>query len=215
MTRVACGSSHSIAWSDVNTQIPINHEPVPFPVPEDALGSNSLCKRRTNAPASSNEKVHTKQRPSLSKIVLALRRRNERQRAFGYILSALQIYFAREAVVNALSRKSITPFEVNRDSLDPQSSDARLSPSAKSVDLSTIPQATLSEVILSNATSDVSLEKLSKHLGIKDAELLVDVLKLAVANRTSEEGKQSISLVLKGLAKDIPEVRGDNSDLSK
>ena len=138
--------------------------------------------------------------------MLALRKRSERQLAFGNILSALQIHFAREAVVSSLSRKSLTPLEVNHDNLDSQSSDARLSSSTKSIDLSTIPQATLSEVVLSNVTSDVSLEKLSKQLGTKDAELLVNVLKLAVAHRTSEEGKESISAVLKTLAKDIPGV---------
>lgn len=139
--------------------------------------------------------------------MLALRKKRERQHAFGHILSALQIHFAREAVVSSLSRNTLTPpSDANTDSPDSQNSDTRLSPSTKSIDLSVIPQATLSEVVLSNVTSDVSLDELSKQLGTKDAELLVDVLKLAVAHRTSEEGKQSVSTVLKELAEEIPEV---------
>ena len=206
ITRVACGSSHSIAWSDINTYTPVNHEPVPYPVNEDRLGSYFVGKRCTGEAHVTSGKSR-KQRPSLTKIVLALRKKSERQRAFGHILSALQIHFAREAVVSSLSRKSLTPpSEVNSDSPDTQSSDTRLSSSTKSIDLSVIPQATLSEVVLSNVTSDVSLDELSKQLGTKDAELLVDVLRLAVAHRTSEEGKQSVSTVLKELAEEIPQV---------
>lgn len=205
ITRVACGSSHSIAWSDVNVHTPINHEPVPYLANEDQLGSHFVTKRSSSEPKVTSGKSR-KQRPSLTKIVLALRKKHERQHAFGHILSALQIHFAREAVVSSLSRKSLTPSEIRADSADTQNSDTRISPSAKSIDLSVIPQATLSEVVLSNVKSDVSLDELSKQLGTKDAELLVDVLKLAVAHRTSEEGKQSVSSVLKELAEEIPEV---------
>ena len=206
ITRVACGSSHSIAWCDINTHTPVNHEPVPYPVSEDRLGSHFVTARCSSEPKVSSGKSR-KQRPSLTKIVLALRKKRERQQAFGHILSALQIHFAREAVVSSLSRTS-TPSEMNADSSESQNSDTRVSPSTKSIDLSVIPQATLSEVVLSNVPSDVSLDELSKQLGIKDAEFLVDVLKLAVAHRTSEDGKQSVSTVLKELAEEIPEVCG-------
>ena len=206
ITKVACGSSHSIAWSDINTHTPVNHEPVPFPVNEDQLGSHFVAKRCSSETKITSGKSR-KQRPSLTKIVLALRKKRERQHAFGHILSALQIHFAREAVVSSLSRKTLTTSsDVNTDSPELQNSDTRLSPSTKSIDLSVIPQATFSEVVLSTVTSDVSLDELSKQLGTKDAELLVDVLKLAVAHRTSEDGKQSVSTVLKELAEEISDV---------
>lgn len=206
ITRVACGSSHSIAWCDINTHTPVNHEPVPYPVNEDRLGSHFVAKRCSGEPEITCSKSR-KQRPSLTKVVLALRKKRERQHAFGHILSALQIHFAREAVVSSLSRKTLmAASDVNSESPDSQNSDTRISPSTKSIDLSVIPQATLSEVVLSKVASDVSLHELSKQLGTKDAELLVDVLKLAVAHRTSEEGKQSVSTVLKELAEEIPDV---------
>ena len=206
ITRVACGSSHSVAWSDINTHTPLIHQPVPYPVGEDRLSTHFVAKKSSSEPKVTSGKSR-KQRPSLTKIVLALRKKRERQHAFGHILSALQIHFAREAVVSSLSRKNLnSSSDVSTENADSQHSDTRISSSTKSIDLSVIPQATLSEVVLSNVTSDVSLDELSKQLGTRDAELLVDVLKLAVAHRTSEEGKQSVSTVLKELAEEIPEV---------
>lgn len=42
ITRVACGSSHSIAWTTVEVQSPKRRDPVLFPVPRDPLGTLSL-----------------------------------------------------------------------------------------------------------------------------------------------------------------------------
>lgn len=42
VTRVACGSSHSIAWTTVEVQSPKRRDPVLFPVPRDPLGTLSL-----------------------------------------------------------------------------------------------------------------------------------------------------------------------------
>jgi hypothetical protein len=47
VNRVACGSSHSIAWTTFNTQLPNMHEPVLFVSSNDPLGAstlgNSIC----------------------------------------------------------------------------------------------------------------------------------------------------------------------------
>ena len=44
ITRVACGSSHSVAWSTTNMATPATHEPVLFSVSRDQLGANSVGK---------------------------------------------------------------------------------------------------------------------------------------------------------------------------
>ena len=44
ITRVACGSSHSIAWATTDTAIPSMHEPVLFTTPRDPLGATELGK---------------------------------------------------------------------------------------------------------------------------------------------------------------------------
>jgi hypothetical protein len=47
VNRVACGSSHSIAWTTFNMQLPSIHEPVLFVSSSDPLGAstlgNSIC----------------------------------------------------------------------------------------------------------------------------------------------------------------------------
>ena len=42
ITRVACGSSHSISWATTDLSTPITHEPVLFSQSRDALGAGTL-----------------------------------------------------------------------------------------------------------------------------------------------------------------------------
>lgn len=42
ITRVACGSSHSVAWTTVDVTIPSVHEPVLFQTARDSLGASYL-----------------------------------------------------------------------------------------------------------------------------------------------------------------------------
>lgn len=42
VNRVACGSSHSIAWTTFNMQLPNMHEPVLFVSSNDPLGASTL-----------------------------------------------------------------------------------------------------------------------------------------------------------------------------
>lgn len=96
VSRVACGSSHSVAWSKSDFPPLSSHEPVVFPVSRDPLGSSYLT---SNSPESNtvvtdgpcNEPNAKRQRPSLAKIVLSLNSNFERQQALGHILSALQV----------------------------------------------------------------------------------------------------------------------------
>lgn len=47
MTRVACGSSHSVAWTAPEPPNFTPPEPVPFPTIKDPLGSTAAGKRLT------------------------------------------------------------------------------------------------------------------------------------------------------------------------
>ena len=42
ITKVACGSSHSVAWATTDTSSPTSHEPVMFEVEKDPLGASLL-----------------------------------------------------------------------------------------------------------------------------------------------------------------------------
>ena len=96
ISRVACGSSHSVAWSKSDFPTPSSHEPVMFPISRDPLGSSYLT---TDSPEGAvvvtdgpcNEPNSKRHRPSLAKIVLSLNSNYERQQALGHILSALQV----------------------------------------------------------------------------------------------------------------------------
>lgn len=44
ITRVACGSSHSVAWTTVDVTTPSVHEPVLFQTARDSLGASYLGK---------------------------------------------------------------------------------------------------------------------------------------------------------------------------
>lgn len=45
ITRVACGSSHSVAWTTVDVATPSVHEPVLFQTARDPLGASYLGNR--------------------------------------------------------------------------------------------------------------------------------------------------------------------------
>lgn len=62
ITRVACGSSHSICWTTTDVSTPTSHEPVLFSTSRDPLGANLIgtghaekilrfwCQHKENAP---------------------------------------------------------------------------------------------------------------------------------------------------------------------
>ncbi|CAL1297267.1 unnamed protein product [Larinioides sclopetarius] len=112
ITRVACGSSHSIAWTTVEVQSPRLHDPVLFPVPRDPLGALALGKSdsaiQDDIEAAISNKIFLAnskhlQRPSLTKTVLSSVNDQARQQALQNVLQALQIHLAREAVVSAFT----------------------------------------------------------------------------------------------------------------
>lgn len=48
ITRVACGSSHSVAWTTVDVTTPSVHEPVLFQTARDSLGASYLGQRASD-----------------------------------------------------------------------------------------------------------------------------------------------------------------------
>ncbi|XP_022244118.1 E3 ubiquitin-protein ligase HERC2-like isoform X2 [Limulus polyphemus] len=132
VSRVACGSSHSIAWTTSEVHVARVHEPVLFPVAKDALGSS--CLKATQAVAGSSGSVSIGRnksgavkvngagklpRPSLSKVLLSLESNSARQQALQQVLQALQILYARESVVSALlPHTEITTVQVQSNTHD-------------------------------------------------------------------------------------------------
>jgi E3 ubiquitin-protein ligase HERC2 len=99
VNRVACGSSHSIAWTLQDTQVVSKVEPVIFPVAKDPLGASILKLYE-------GEKVTNRQTakvtPSLSSIVMSLESNTAKQQALQHILNAIHIQQLRQAIVKAL-----------------------------------------------------------------------------------------------------------------
>lgn len=117
VTRVACGSSHSVAWTTSEATREQGHDPVLFAVAKDPLGASALGSldvsvkvggESTSEEASRGTTLvgHGKggkaSRPSLTKILLSLESVQAKQQALHQVLQALQIVHAREMVVSAL-----------------------------------------------------------------------------------------------------------------
>jgi len=109
ISKVACGSSHSAAWSSPDAPTAGKHEPVLFNVPKDPLGTGfvdvdggrgQVVPVETLAETGRNS---LPARPSLARIVLSLEGNAAKQRALQHILTAMSILTAREAVINALT----------------------------------------------------------------------------------------------------------------
>ncbi|XP_074492829.1 E3 ubiquitin-protein ligase HERC2 isoform X1 [Sebastes fasciatus] len=137
ITRVACGSSHSVAWTTVDVTTPSVHEPVLFQTARDSLGASYLgVQSDSDSSSAVNNKMSGQSsvkpnRPSLAKILLSLDGNLAKQQALSHVLSALQIMYARDAVVGALMPASmILPAEC------PASSPVPLSDSSSSSSVS-------------------------------------------------------------------------------
>lgn len=102
MNRVACGSSHSVAWSlPQTTAEESKREPVPFSSSKDPLGSNGLGIYDSEKAFAAKSKSQS--RPSLSETLLSLESYGARQAALSYVLNAMSIIQARQCIIAALS----------------------------------------------------------------------------------------------------------------
>ncbi|KAL3879973.1 hypothetical protein ACJMK2_032247, partial [Sinanodonta woodiana] len=106
ITKVACGSSHSVAWATTDLTTPASHEPVLFSTSRDPLGATTLGlvenDNEENAPNPSPTSQNKQNRPSLAKIILSQETDIAKQQALGHILQALQIMYARDGIVQSL-----------------------------------------------------------------------------------------------------------------
>lgn len=100
INRVACGSSHSIAWILQVNPVICKHEPVIFSVSKDPLGSASLALYDDEKPIKNNHS--SKDGPTLSGIVMSLDSSASKQQALQHILNAMHIHQLRQAVVRSL-----------------------------------------------------------------------------------------------------------------
>ncbi|XP_027882785.1 E3 ubiquitin-protein ligase HERC2 isoform X2 [Xiphophorus couchianus] len=112
ITRVACGSSHSVAWTTVDVTTPSVHEPVLFQTARDSLGASYLGVQSEGDSLTVSNKMSGQSsakpnRPSLAKILLSLDGNLAKQQGLSHVLSALQIMYARDAVVGALMPASM------------------------------------------------------------------------------------------------------------
>lgn len=129
VNRVACGSSHSVAWSlPQNLTEGDKREPVPFSVSKDPLGCHSLgiYASETDATTTSTPLNVNQSRPirnSLSEVVLSLESYGARQAALTHILNAMNILQARSCIVAALTSHT----QINKDKIIVDNQDVDIS----------------------------------------------------------------------------------------
>lgn len=99
VNRVACGSSHSVAWTLQNIQTVSKIEPVIFPIPKDPLGSSNL--KLYDGEKVMNHQL-PKNAPTLSNIVMSLESNTAKQQALQHIINAMHIQQLRQAIIKAL-----------------------------------------------------------------------------------------------------------------
>ena len=129
VSRVACGSSHSVAWTTPDAPLVNRHEPVLFTTTKDPLGASFVVGNIASNFEGSVGGIHGNSsdsnlgmgmaahhvsagvnisgkktlRPSLSRIVLSLESNSAKQQALQQILAGLQVLCSREAIVAALA----------------------------------------------------------------------------------------------------------------
>ncbi|KAK7097783.1 E3 ubiquitin-protein ligase HERC2-like isoform X3 [Littorina saxatilis] len=268
ITRVACGSSHSVAWATTDLSTPISHEPVLFSAAKDPLGATLLgindgATDDSHYPSSNSDGASNKQcRPSLSKIILALDSSAERKRALAHVLTALQISYARAAIVKALmpepmsvpsmseSSMSVLPTMVPSGVTAPSSLESstigsmhasavvdhadiavslvdssdnvplslehpfpsmhtlasKVSPATSFMAETFISPEEVTQATESESDFPPGLDEFTGRLTADDARVLVDLLKLAVADRVGSGGRDTLSSILTALGKANPQV---------
>ena len=103
ITKIACGSSHSVAFAAGTPASTGEFSPVSFPASQDSLGSSLVAGRLQDAEREQDEM----KRPSLTKIILSLLTPAKQQEALGHMQTALQIAYAR---YTALSQVCCHPY---------------------------------------------------------------------------------------------------------
>ncbi|RWS12697.1 E3 ubiquitin-protein ligase HERC2-like protein [Dinothrombium tinctorium] len=207
ITHVACGSSHSIAWTGGiarfggNRNFNVTREAVLFPLPKDPLGSQAfkiysesndfIVKQKITVPA----KI-----PSLVKIITSLST-SEKLRALRDILEAFQILSMRECVTLLINDKNIESIDQADSVLSTPDSMPDLTPSTSSD----------SEFQLSSKSNFY----ITRCMRLEDVQTLVHLLKLAIFGRVkcAVNAVDVFSSVLEAMCEQSPSVKDMLIDL--
>ena len=201
ITKIACGSSHSIAFA---TGIPQNageFTPISFTTAQDPLGTSLMLRK-------SMEDSHLQddlKRPSLTKIILSLTTPSKQQESLAHVLTALQIAYARDAIVSSLGGVARAAQEREEDKQAEEGDVVEItgvlpmSPDTKSPE-------SFTDVPKKKLHIPSGLDDFTRLLTVEDARVMVDLLKLAVASRVGEKGKETLGAVLTAMGKSNSEV---------
>jgi len=219
--KIACGSSHTLIFVTSAPSTIEEFAPITFTVEKDPLGTSLLSSKVTEeelsevaaavAAAPVSVKNEKKERPLLTKVVLSLPVHKKKQKALGHILTALQIAYARDAIVNSLGGvvedSSSISYDSEMELRDQSLIEATGVIPSVSVDTFTAISTMYSQPVVRNAVPHPSgLDEFTSLLSEEDARVIVDLLKLAVAGRAGEKGKETLAKVLTALAQANPTV---------
>lgn len=113
--HVACGSSHSVAWAEINSSLSILGEPIPFAVGRDPLGgSYTVSSESENNTYLNLEKFMKEHRPTLACSVLELGSKAKKNSSLSKLLQTLDVRFARDFLFSLLGTYSVSsPFVID------------------------------------------------------------------------------------------------------
>ena len=208
--RIACGSSHTLVFVTSAPSTIEEFSSITFPAEKDSLGTNLLSSKATEEivesvlalPSTTAEK---NERPLLTKVVLSLPVHRKKQKALGHILTALQIAYARDAIVNSLGGVVEDSSSISYDSEMELQDQSILEATGviPTVSVDTFPavsSSSSSHDVASPTSHPSGLDEFTSLLSEEDARVIVDLLKLAVAGRAGGKGKETLSKVLTALA---------------
>ena len=192
ITNVACGSSHSIAWAELNVAPQMVFDPVPLKHGKDPLGMtyvrNEFEQKKTEA---SVGQLMRRLRSSLSKYVLELRTAEEKKKSLELILESLRVCYARDALIKILG-------DITRNAIEDEDVDDE-SKTAEGTKSNTTPPCAL------YAKEDKKVTR-RDVLSLGNVKLLVSLLKLGFSNRLNENQREELTMILIHNAKKDKEV---------
>lgn len=192
ITKIACGSSHSVAFASGVLPSAMDFTPISFPTAHDPLGT-ALTSSRLIEDSHTHPEV---KRPSLTRIILSLQTPLKQQEALAHVLTSLQIAYARDAIVNSLGGvASAAQKQTSASTEECLASPADTTMARKSISR----QSSLDMSVDLGAVVGLipaGLDDFTSVLSVEDARVLVDLLKLAVANRVGEKGRETLGTVL-------------------
>ncbi len=207
ITKIACGSSHSIVFASNILATAVEFTPISFPTPNDPLGTTL-----TSSKLIEDNHLPEIKRPSLTRIILSLKTPLKQQEALAHVQTSLQIAYARDAIVNSLGGVASAAQESTGEDKDGDDGGlADMSVSSQDMVPATSDRCSpdlSGEIVTRKKLVHIpsGLDDFTSMLTVEDARVLVDLLKLAVANRVGEKGKETLGAVLTAMGKANPKV---------